>query len=49
MSTIRGSIKMKKLSQSKSDASGWNKHVNKLQKRIANKVMGRMLSSQAEE
>jgi hypothetical protein len=34
---------MKKLAQSKSDASGWNKHVNKFQKRIANKVMRRML------
>jgi hypothetical protein len=35
--------KMKKLAQSKSDASGWNKHVNKFQKRIASKVMRRML------
>jgi hypothetical protein len=43
MSTIRGFTKMKKLAQSKSDASGWNKHVNKRQKRIANKVVRRML------
>ncbi len=34
---------MKKLAQSKSDASGWNKHVNKFQKRIGNKVLRRML------
>ena len=42
MTTIRGFTKMKKLAQSKSDASGWNKHVNKFQKRIANKVLRRM-------
>ena len=43
MRAIRGFNKMKKLAQSKSDASGWNKHVNKFQKRIANKVLRRML------
>lgn len=29
-----GFIKVKQYGQSKSDASGWNKHVNKFQKRI---------------
>ena len=42
MSTILGFSKMKKLAQAKSDASGWNKHVNKYQKRIAKKVLRRM-------
>jgi hypothetical protein len=36
-------IKVKQYAQSKSDASGWNKHVNKGQKRIANKVLRRVL------
>jgi hypothetical protein len=38
-----GLTKLKKLAQGKSDASGWNKHVNNFQKRIANKVLRRML------
>jgi hypothetical protein len=38
-----GLTKLKKLAQGKSDASGWNKHINKFQKRIANKVLRRML------
>jgi hypothetical protein len=36
-------IKVKQYAQSKSDASGWNKHVNKAQKRVANKVLRRLL------
>jgi hypothetical protein len=40
---MRGFTRLKKLAQGKSDASGWNKHVNKFQKRIANKVLRRML------
>ena len=43
MKAFPGFTKLKKLAQGKSDASGWNKHVNKLQKRIANKVQRRML------
>ena len=35
-------IKIKQLGQSHSDASGWNKHVDKFQKRIGNKVIRRM-------
>jgi hypothetical protein len=38
-----GLTKLKKLAQGKSDASGWNKHVNKFQKRVANKVLRRIL------
>jgi hypothetical protein len=38
-----GLTKLKKLAQAKSDASGWNRHVNKFQKRIANKVLRRIL------
>ncbi|MBI5285686.1 MAG: hypothetical protein HY874_11385 [Chloroflexi bacterium] len=38
-----GFIKVKQYAQGKSDASGWNKHVNKFQKRIANKVVRRLL------
>ncbi len=41
--------KLKKLAQSKSDASGWNKHVNKGQKRVANKVLRRLLKQRGEE
>ncbi len=47
MGTIRGFTKLKKTAQAKSDASGWNKHVNKFQKRIANKVLRRMLKEEA--
>ena len=43
MRAFPGFTKLKKLAQGKSDASGWNKHVNKFQKRIANKVLRRML------
>ena len=43
MNAIAGFTKMKKAAQAKSDASGWNKHVNKFQKRIANKVLRRAL------
>ena len=38
-----GFTKVKKMAQAKSDASGWNKHVNKRQKRTANRVLRRML------
>ena len=38
-----GFIKVKQYWQSKSDASGWNKHANKFQKRIGNKVVRRLL------
>jgi len=48
MGAIPGFSKFKKLAQSKSDASGWNKHVNKLQKRIANKVLRRILKQDVE-
>ena len=48
MSTI-GFTKMKKAAQAKSDASGWNKHVNEGQKRIANKVLRRMLRRETGE
>ncbi len=41
MSAIIGITKLKKAAQAKSDASGWNKHVNEFQKRIANKVLRR--------
>lgn len=43
MGTKHGFGRMKKMAQAKSDASGWNKHVNKFQKRIANKVLRRLL------
>jgi len=42
MGTKHGFTKVKKYGQSKSDASGWNKHVNKYQKRIGNKVVRRI-------
>jgi len=42
MGTKHGFGRMKKMAQAKSDASGWNKHVNKNQKRIANKVVQRL-------
>ena len=45
MKAIAGFTKLKKFAQSKSDASGWNRHVNKLQKRIGNKVLRRTLKS----
>jgi len=45
---IPGFAKLKKFAQSKSDASGWNKHVNKWQKRIANKVLRRILKRDME-
>jgi len=40
---ISETTKLKKYAQSKSDASGWNKHVNKFQRRIANKVLRRIV------
>ena len=43
MPKVSFTTKMKKMAQAKSDASGWNKHVNKSQKRIANKVVRRLL------
>jgi hypothetical protein len=43
MGAKHGITKMKKAAQAKSDASGWNKHVNKSQKRVANRVLRRML------
>ena len=42
MKAVAGFIKVKQLSQAKAGA-GWNKHVNKFQKRIGNKVVRRML------
>jgi hypothetical protein len=39
MGTKHGFTRMKK---GRSDASGWNEHVNKFQKHIANKVLRRM-------
>jgi len=48
MRAIPGFTKFKKLAQSKSDASGWNKHVNKGQKRVANKVVRRLLKQDVE-
>ncbi len=48
MGVIPGFSKLKKLAQSKSDASGWNKHVNKRQKRVANKVLRRILRRDTE-
>ena len=42
MGSKNGFTKIKKFAQAKSDASGWNKHVNKFQKRIANRVVRRM-------
>jgi hypothetical protein len=47
MTKVSFTTKMKKLAQGKSDASGWNKHVNKSQKRIANKVVRRLLREEA--
>ena len=41
--------KVKKYAQGKSDASGWNRHVNKYQKRIANKVVRRVLRLETEQ
>ena len=46
MRAIPSFTKMKKAAQAKSDASGWNKHVNKSQKRVANKVLRRMLKEE---
>ncbi len=43
-----GFIKVKQFGQSKSDASGWNKHVNKFQKRIGNEVVRRVLKQDNE-
>lgn len=47
MGTKHGFTRIKKLAQGKSDASGWNKHVNKLQKRIGNKVLRRIAKEEA--
>jgi hypothetical protein len=44
-----GSSRLSSTVQSKSDASGWNKHVNKFQKRIGNKVVRRLLRRDTEE
>jgi hypothetical protein len=49
MSTVSHTTKLKKYAQGKSDASGWNKHVNKFQKRIANKVMRRWARHELED
>jgi hypothetical protein len=46
MGTKHGFTKIKKYAQGKSDASGWNQHVNKSQKRIANKVVRRVLKDE---
>ncbi len=48
MGAIPGFSKLKKFAQSKSDASGWNKHVNKRQKRVANKVLRHVLKQNSE-
>ena len=42
MGTKHGFGRMRKMAQAKSDVSGWNKHVNKFQKRVANKVVRRL-------
>ena len=44
---ILGFTKIKKFAQSHSDASGWNKHVNKFQKKIGNKVVRRFQRCEA--
>jgi len=41
MKAVPGFIKVKKLGQARAGA-GWNKHVNKFQKRIGNKVIRRI-------
>ncbi|HLF72411.1 MAG TPA: hypothetical protein VI759_09700 [Dehalococcoidia bacterium] len=41
MKAIPGFIKVKQFGQSQAGA-GWNKHVNKFQKRIGNKVIRRV-------
>ena len=40
MKAVAGFIKVKQLGQARAGA-GWNKHVNKFQKRIGNKVIRR--------
>lgn len=41
MKAMQGFIKVKQFGQSQAGA-GWNKHVNKFQKRIGNKVVRRL-------
>ena len=41
MKAVVGFIKVKQLGQARAGA-GWNKHVNKFQKRIGNKVIRRI-------
>ena len=41
MKAVPGFIKVKQLGQARAGA-GWNKHVNKFQKRIGNKVIRRI-------
>ena len=41
MKAVAGFIKVKQYGQSQANA-GWNKHVNKFQKRIGNKVIRRV-------
>jgi hypothetical protein len=48
MTAISETTKIKKLGQSKSDASGWNRHVNKYQKRVANKIVRRIARREIE-
>lgn len=49
MKPMVGFTKVKKYGQSHSDAGGWNKHVNKFQKRIGNKVIRRILRLDRDE
>jgi len=49
MKPVSGFIQVKQYGQSKSDASGWDKHVNKFQKRVANKVVRRLLKQDNEQ
>lgn len=44
MKAIAGFIEVKQYGQSQAGA-GWNKHVNKFQKRIGNKVLRRVMRS----
>lgn len=41
MKAVQGFIKVKQFGQSQAGA-GWNKHVNKFQKKIGNKVIRRL-------
>ncbi len=46
MKAATGFIKVKQLGQAKAGA-GWNKHVNKYQKKIGNKIIRRVMKNEA--